>query len=84
MRTVFDRQQRQRFRVPWHQADHGYLPDNDCEIGFMVLAEEGYEAVDEPVALIDLAPTLLDLLELPKPGCMKGQTRFRSRRAHVA
>jgi hypothetical protein len=84
VRTVFDRQQRRRFRVPWHQADHGYLPDNDCEIGFMVLAEDGYEAVDEAVALIDLAPTLLDLLQLPKPGSMKGQVGFRPRRAHVA
>jgi hypothetical protein len=84
VRTVSDRQQRRRFRVPWHQADHGYLPDNDCEIGFMVLAEEGYEASDEPVALIDLAPTLLDLLQLPRPGSMKGRNALRTRRAHVA
>ncbi|MGH6920423.1 MAG: hypothetical protein ACREJ0_22280, partial [Geminicoccaceae bacterium] len=84
VRTVSDRQQRRRFRVPWHQADHGYLPDNDCEIGFMVLAEDGYEAIDEAVALIDVAPTLLDLLQLPKPGTMKGQAGLRPRRAHVA
>ena len=84
VRTIADRQQRRRFRVPWHQADHGYLPDNDCEIGFMVLADDDYEAIDASVALIDLAPTLLDLLELPKPGSMKGQTRFRPRRAQVA
>jgi len=84
VRTVSDRQQRRRFRVPWHQADHGYLPDNDCEIGFMVLAEDGYEAIDEPVTLIDLAPTLLDLLELPRPGSMKGRAKLRPRRAHVA
>ena len=38
----------------------------------------------EPVALIDLAPTLLDLLQLPKPGSMKGQAALRPRRAHVA
>lgn len=84
VRTVSDRQQRRRFRVPWHQADHGYLPDNDCEIGFMVLAEDGYEAIDEPVTLIDLAPTLLDLLKLPRPGSMKGRAKLRPRRAHVA
>ena len=84
VRTVSDRQQRRRLRVPWHQADHGYLPDNDCEIGFMVFAEDGYEAADGPVTLIDLAPTLLDLLGLPRPDTMKGQALLRPRRAHVA
>ena len=84
VRTLFDRQQRRRFHVPWHQGDHGYLPDNDCEIGFMVLAEDGFEASDEGVALIDLAPTLLDLLQLPRPDSMQGKTAFRPRRAHVA
>jgi hypothetical protein len=84
VRTVFDRQQRRRFRVPWHQADHGYLPDNDCEIGFMVLADASYEASGEPVTLIDLAPTLLDLLGLPKLDSMQGQPSLRPRRPHVA
>jgi hypothetical protein len=84
VRTVADRQQRQRYRVPWHQADHGYLPDHDCEIGFMVLAEDGYEAIDRCVTLIDIAPTLLDLLQLAKPDTMRGRAQFRSRRAHVA
>jgi Type I phosphodiesterase / nucleotide pyrophosphatase len=84
VRTVLDRQQRRRFRVPWHQADHGYLPDNDCEVGFMLLAEEGYEADQETVALIDLAPTLLDLLGLPRPDSMKGRPMLRPQRAHVA
>jgi arylsulfatase A-like enzyme len=80
IRTVSDRQQRQRLRKPWHQADHGYLSENDCEIGFMVLAEEGFEAIDDgEVALIDIAPTLLDLLDLPKPGTMQGHTTLRPR-----
>jgi Type I phosphodiesterase / nucleotide pyrophosphatase len=84
VRTLSDRQQRRRLRVPWHQGDHGYLPDNDCEIGFMVLAEDGYEASAESVALIDIAPTLLDLLLLPRPPSMKGRAALRPRRAHVA
>ena len=84
VRTVSDRQQRQRLRIPWHQGDHGYLPDNECEIGFMVLAEDGYEVPGEPVALIDLAPTLLDLLRLPKPVTMKGRVALRPRRVRVA
>jgi hypothetical protein len=84
LRTVLDRQQRQRFRVPWHQADHGYLPDNDCELGFMVLAEHGYEARAASVTLIDIAPTLLDLLRLPRPGSMRGQAALRPCQAYVA
>jgi hypothetical protein len=84
VKTVSDRQQRRRFRVPWHQADHGYLPANDCEIGFMVLAEDGYEAIDEFVALIDIAPTLLDLLQLSRPDTMRGRVALHRRRAHVA
>ena len=84
VRTVLDRQQRRRFRVPWHQGDHGYLPENDCEIGFMVLAEDGYAAVDGPVSLIDLAPTLLRLLGLSTPDSMKGHAGFRPLHAQVA
>jgi hypothetical protein len=84
VRSVADRQQRRRSRMPWHQADHGYLPDNDCEIGFMVLAEDGYEAIEPWVALIDIAPTLLDLLRLPKPDTMQGRAGLRPRRVQVA
>ena len=84
VRTVSDRQQRRRFRVPWHQATMAICPTNDCEIGFMVLAEDGYEAIDEFVALIDIAPTLLDLLQLSRPDTMKGRVALHRRRAHVA
>jgi bisphosphoglycerate-independent phosphoglycerate mutase (AlkP superfamily) len=49
-----------------------------------VLAEDHYEASAESVALIDIAPTLLDLLRLPRPPSMKGRAALRPRRAHVA
>jgi len=80
VRSLSDRQQRRRFRIPWHQADHGYLPDHDCELGFMALAEDGFEPVDDMVTLIDVAPTLLDLLGVSPPDSMKGRPAFPRRR----
>jgi len=80
IKTLSDRQQRRRFRTPWHQADHGYLPDHDSELGFMALAADGYEPIDEFVTLIDIAPTLLDLLHVAPPESMKGTAAFRPRR----
>lgn len=77
IKTASDRQQRRRFQIPWHQADHGYLPDHDSELGFLVLAHDGYETVDEQVTLIDIAPTLLDLLDVPPADTMKGRPAFR-------
>ncbi len=78
--TMTDRQQRQRFRTPWHQADHGYPSEADSERGFMLLAEDGYRAaVDDEAALIDIAPSLLTLLgETPAP-TMRGRSVFRRR-----
>lgn len=84
IKALSDRQQRRRFRIPWHQADHGYLPDHDSELGFMVLADDGYEAVDECVTLIDVATTLLDLLDVPPPDTMKGRPAFRASPGRVS
>lgn len=74
--ALSDRQQRRRLRTPWHQADHGYLPDHDCEIGFMLVADDRRRASDQSVALIDIAPTLLALLDLPSADTMTGRAVF--------
>jgi hypothetical protein len=83
MRLV-DPQQRSRLRVPWHQADHGYRSEHDCELGFMVLAEEGYEARDDGVELIDIAPSVLQLLDRTPPATMQGRDLFQPRRIRRA
>lgn len=75
--TVIDPQQRQRFRKPWHRADHGYFPKNDCEVGFMVLAEDGYRAITDAATLLDIAPSLLALLGYDSPETMQGRVLFR-------
>jgi hypothetical protein len=79
--SATDRQQRQRFRTPWHQADHGYLSESDSEIGFMVLAEDGYAPASDAISLIDIAPTLLDLLGREPAATMRGRSAFRPDRS---
>jgi hypothetical protein len=75
--TLTDRQQRQRFRTPWHQADHGYPSEADSERGFMLLAEDGYRAaVDDEIALVDIAPSLLTLLGEAPAATMRGRSVF--------
>ena len=82
--TLADPQQRERLRVPWHQADHGYRSEHDCEVGFMVLAEDGYEVADDGVELIDIAPSVLQLLDRTPPATMRGRKLFQPRRIRRA
>ena len=82
--TLVDPQQRARLRVPWHQADHGYRSEHDCEIGFMILAEDGHQARDDRVELIDIAPSVLQLLDRTPPATMQGRTLFEPRRIRRA
>ena len=77
--TLTDRQQRKRLRVPWHQADHGYLSENDSEIGIMALIEDGYDAEPGEVELIDIAPTLLALLGHKPAPTMRGRSVLQRR-----
>jgi hypothetical protein len=71
-----DAQQRRRLTAPQHLADHGHLPHHDCELGFMVLAEGGYQARAPMVDLLDLAPTFLELIGCAKPPTMRGESAF--------
>jgi Type I phosphodiesterase / nucleotide pyrophosphatase len=71
-----DPQQRRRMVAPYHVADHGYLPHHECEIGFVVVADDRYHAPGESVHLIDLAPTFLELLGCAKPPTMRGTSAF--------
>jgi hypothetical protein len=78
--ALTDRQQRTRLRRPWHQADHGYRPEHDCEVGFLVLAEEGQRARDDGVELTDFAPSVLQLIDRTPPATMRGRPIFEPRR----
>jgi len=77
--SLMDWQQRPRLRDPRHKGDHGYLPENACENGFMLLADDGYAIREAPVTLLDVAPSILWLLGQPAPATMKGCPAFRPR-----
>ena len=64
-------------------SDHGYLPEHVCERGFLLLADDGYEATAPSMSLIDVAPTLLALLGHRPAPTMRGRSVLR-RRARVA
>jgi Type I phosphodiesterase / nucleotide pyrophosphatase len=82
--SLVDPQQRARLRVPWHQADHGYRSEHDSEVGFMVLAEECHRAWDDRAELIDIAPSVLQLVDRTPPATMKGRNLFQPRRIRRA
>jgi len=67
---------RSRLRRPWHRGDHGHLPENACETGFMVLADDAFVAPDDQFTLVDVAPSVLRLLGRPIPQAMKGRPLF--------
>jgi hypothetical protein len=77
--SLMDPQQRSRFRYPMHRGDHGYFSENACERGYMVLAEDGFTATSERISIIDIAPTILDLLGLAPSNTMQGRPAFRNR-----
>jgi hypothetical protein len=64
-----------RWRRPWHQGEHGYLPDHPCEDGFMVAADDRVRPIvaGAPVPLLDVAPSILALLGLAAPPWMEGR-----------
>lgn len=71
-----DPQQRPRIGDPVHRGCHGYLPDHPSEVGFLTLADEGYEPVREEIELVDLAPTFLELVGARKPERLSGTCPF--------
>jgi hypothetical protein len=71
---------RSRLFNPRLRGNHGQLPDHPAEEGFVVLADQGYSARGESIELIDLAPTMLDLVGEPAPATMTGRTAFLAHR----
>jgi len=74
-----DRQQRNRLWNPRHIAYHGYLPQHECEKGFMAVLDDHYEAVSTGISLVDIAPSLLGLMGREPPDWMDGTCRFAKR-----
>jgi hypothetical protein len=71
--------QRPRVTNPRHRGNHGYLPDNPSEKGFATLVSSAHHLERHEGELIDVAPTVLDLLGMPRPAHMRGAPLFRAR-----
>jgi hypothetical protein len=84
---LVDWQQRGRIWNPRLRGVHGHLPHHESEKGFMMVLNDQFEipSKDSEGNVIDVAPSVLGLLNVPKPDYMKGRSLFhRSQsRAHA-
>ena len=70
---LFGGSQLSRISNPVHRGNHGYLPHNPSEKGFLVLADDAVKPNRESMELIDFAPTMLGYLGAPIPAHMIGR-----------
>lgn len=66
-------EQASRRRSPVHRGAHGYLPGSPSEHGYLVALDHGLAPRVTQAQLIDVAPTLLNLLGASVPSSMRGQ-----------
>lgn len=71
---LFGQSQRSRIFNPVHRGNHGYLPHNPSEKGFLVFADAGIQPRRKHMSLIDFAPTMLRCLGVEVPAHMTGQS----------
>jgi hypothetical protein len=73
---LIDSKQRPRLINPKQRGDHTLLPQFDASKGFMILCDENYKATRQETDLIDVAPSVLQILGYKKPEHMKGSEVF--------
>lgn len=71
---LFGPSQKGRIFNPIHRGNHGYLPQNPSEKGFMVVVDDGIETNQQTMSLIDFAPTMLTYLGATIPLNMTGRS----------
>lgn len=71
-----NRAQRPRLKSPVYRGYHGHLPHNECEKGFMILLDSEYKSRREEVEIIDVVPTVLELLGHEKPPSLEGVAAY--------
>jgi Type I phosphodiesterase / nucleotide pyrophosphatase len=76
-----DWKQRPRMADPRQRAVHGFLPSAESETGFMVVCDQAHTARTDQAEIIDVAPSLIDLLGCRKPKSMRGRSVFAMRSA---
>ena len=72
-----DWQQRSRIFNPKHRGYHGYLPEHPSEKGFMLVLDDKYKVNKDEVNIIDVAPSILEILGYEKADLMPGHSAFR-------
>ena len=71
-----NQEQRARLKSPIYRGYHGHLPHNQCEKGFVMLVDSDYKPIKEEIDIIDIAPTVLNLLGYRKPDSLTGKHAF--------
>jgi Type I phosphodiesterase / nucleotide pyrophosphatase len=71
-----DWKQRPRIVDPRQRAVHGFLPNAESETGFMIVCDETCTTGTEQAEIIDVAPSLIELLGCRRPESMKGRPLF--------
>ena len=76
-----DWKQRPRLKSPMQRAVHGYLPYNEGETGIILVCDENYQANVDQASIIDVAPSLLNLINAKIPDQMQGTGIFSNRKS---
>lgn len=72
-----DSQQRRRLINPRYRGYHGYLSEYESEKGFIVVAGENIQKTSVEGEIIDIAPTILDLLGVENTYNLQGNVLFK-------
>jgi len=73
---IMDRQQRARAGQPVHRGNHGYLPENPSERGWMLIDDASLQPRSTETSIVDVAPTLLNLVGATPPDHMQGRCLY--------
>jgi len=71
-----NKQQRSKLLSPVYRGYHGYMPYNKSEKGTFMLLDDNYKTDKEEIEIIDVAPTIIDLLGFNQPESLKGVNAF--------
>lgn len=74
---ITDPMQRSRLRDPRHKGNHGHLPHCDTEKSFLLCLDRSFAATSDAGSILDVAPSLLEVLGCAPPSTMKGRPLFR-------
>lgn len=75
---LIDPKQRRRLASAKHRGSHAIRPDHPAARGFIMVCDDRYRALRSNARLEDVAPSILAILERPRPDTMLGTPIFES------